>query len=117
MESRPEPGPGQHIVKILSSRGNGIHEVEFPDGSKTLACMPLKFKGVVFIRRGRWRWRYVLEASLLDGPSTDLAALSTGQYVIIDPKGIASRENKLGGNIEHVLYAMHVKYLKGINKW
>lgn len=46
------PTPEQQIVKVISSRGNNLHEVEATDGSTFLVSMPTKFRKNVWVKRG-----------------------------------------------------------------
>lgn len=46
------PTENQHIVKIIASRGNNLHEVESADGDQYLVSMPTKFRKNVWIKRG-----------------------------------------------------------------
>lgn len=53
----------QQIVKVLSSRGSNLHEVQAKDGSIFLASMPSKFRKNIWIRRGN----FVLVESIKEG--------------------------------------------------
>lgn len=46
------PKEDQQIVKVLSSRGNNLHEVEAADGSTFLVSMPTKFRKNIWVKRG-----------------------------------------------------------------
>lgn len=47
------PASNQQIVRILSSRGNNLHEVEGSDNDeKFLVSMPTKFRKNVWVKRG-----------------------------------------------------------------
>ena len=41
--------------QVLGARGNNLHEVEWPDGTRALASMPTKFRMTVWIKRGACR--------------------------------------------------------------
>jgi hypothetical protein len=43
--------------------------------------------------------------------------LFLGSYVIINPINETERVNKIGGEIEHVLFPEHVKHLKSEGIW
>ena len=51
-ESFKLPEPNEYIVKVLSSRGNNLHEVQMPDSSTFLVSMPNKFRKNVWIKKG-----------------------------------------------------------------
>lgn len=57
------PQEGQEIVKVLSSRGNNLHEVEDTSGETYLVSMPTKFRKNVWVKRGD----YVLVESIAEG--------------------------------------------------
>lgn len=57
------PTADQQIVKVLSSRGNNLHEIQAPDGSTFLVSMPTKFRRNVWIKRGD----YVLVEPIKEG--------------------------------------------------
>ncbi|KAK2568775.1 putative RNA-binding protein EIF1AD [Acropora cervicornis] len=88
LEDYVVPDPNQQIVKIVSSRGNNLHEVEAPDGSKFLVSMPSKFRKSVWIKRG--------------------------DFVIVDP---IEEGNKVCAEIVHILYNKQIKYLKSEGLW
>ncbi|KAK4887551.1 hypothetical protein RN001_003822 [Aquatica leii] len=46
------PTEQQQIVKVVSSKGNNLHEVEAADGSTFLVSMPTKFRKNVWVKRG-----------------------------------------------------------------
>lgn len=46
------PSDNQQIVKVISSRGNNLHEVEPDDGENFLVSMPTKFRRNIWIKRG-----------------------------------------------------------------
>ncbi|XP_042746707.1 probable RNA-binding protein EIF1AD [Lagopus leucura] len=52
LEEHVVPAPQQRIVRVLSSPGNNLHEVETADGSRFLASMPPRFRHHVWIKRG-----------------------------------------------------------------
>ncbi|CRL00835.1 CLUMA_CG014087, isoform A [Clunio marinus] len=50
-----QPTDNQEIVKIISSKGNNLHEVESALGmNKFLVSMPTKFRKNVWIKRGNF---------------------------------------------------------------
>ncbi|XP_032297811.1 probable RNA-binding protein EIF1AD isoform X2 [Coturnix japonica] len=52
LEEHVVPTPQQRIVRVLSSPGNNLHEVEASDGSRFLVSMPARFRHHVWIKRG-----------------------------------------------------------------
>ena len=49
------PTESQQIVRVVSSKGNNLHEVEPSDGSENyLVTMPNKFRKNVWIKRGNF---------------------------------------------------------------
>lgn len=46
------PTENQQIVKILSSRGNNLHQVLSADNEVFLASMPTKFRKNIWVKRG-----------------------------------------------------------------
>lgn len=82
------PAANQQIVKILSSRGNNLHEAQDADGTSFLVSMPNKFRKNVWVRRGN--------------------------FVIVEP---IAEGDKVKAEIVRVLSAEHVKYLKKDGVW
>lgn len=78
------PTDNQQIVKILSSRGNNLHEVEDGvDGSTFLVSMPTKFRKNVWVKRG--------------------------DFVLVEP---IEEGDKVKAEIVKILTNEHVKYFK-----
>lgn len=48
------PTENQQIVKIVSSRGNNLHEVEPAEGENFLVSMPTKFRRNIWVKRGNF---------------------------------------------------------------
>nr|CAG8461187.1 2211_t:CDS:2 [Entrophospora candida] len=84
----PIPSDSQKIVRILNNRGKNLFEIEYPDGTTTLSILPSKFRNIVWVKRGG--------------------------YVIMSP---VESDNKIGGEIIHVLLPEHVKNLKSEGIW
>lgn len=82
------PTPDQQIVKVLSSRGNNLHEVETPDGSVFLASMPTKFRKNVWVKRG--------------------------DFVLVEP---IKEGDKVKGEMVRMLSPEHVKCFKKDGVW
>eukprot|EP00887_Chlorella_sp_A99_P007364 scaffold2.g7364.t1 len=82
------PGPGQHIVRAVGSRGSNIIEVEFPEGRATLALLPAKFHKKLWIKRGT--------------------------YLVVEDASeeVAEDGGRVTAQILAVLYEDHVKQLK-----
>ncbi|XP_068731234.1 probable RNA-binding protein EIF1AD isoform X2 [Montipora capricornis] len=88
LEDYVVPDPNQQIVKVVSSRGNNLHEIETSDGNKFLVSMPSKFRKSVWIKRG--------------------------DFVIVDP---IKEGNKVCAEIVYILYGKQIKYLKSEGLW
>ncbi|KAK2849488.1 hypothetical protein Q5P01_009322 [Channa striata] len=82
------PTETQQIVKVISSRGNNLHETVTAQGETFLVSMPTKFRKNIWIKRG--------------------------DYVIVDP--IAEGE-KVKAEISFILYKDHIQYLQKQNLW
>ncbi|RIA98976.1 hypothetical protein C1645_731185 [Glomus cerebriforme] len=85
------PTERQKIAKVLNGRGKNLFEIQFSDGNITLCTLPPKFRNLIWVKRG--------------------------SYVIINPISETERANKIGGEIEHVLFPEHVKHLKSEGIW
>jgi len=82
------PAENQQIVKVLSSRGNNLHEVESADGSTFLASMPTKFRKNVWVKRG--------------------------DFVLVEP---IEEGDKVKAEMVRVLTSDHMKYFKQDGVW
>lgn len=82
------PRDNQQIVKVLSSRGNNLHEVESSDSSTFLVSMPTKFRRNVWIKRG--------------------------DFVLVEP---IKEGDKVKAEIVRVLTPEHVKCFKKEGVW
>lgn len=82
------PVEDQQIVKVLSGRGNNLHEVQAPDGSTFLVSMPTKFRRNVWIKRG--------------------------DYVLVEP---IKEGDKVKAEIVRVLTQEHVRCFKREGVW
>ncbi|KAI8351327.1 hypothetical protein B0O80DRAFT_456275 [Mortierella sp. GBAus27b] len=49
----PEIEEGQQFARVIATRGNNVHEVQFPDGREILANLPPKFRSLVWVKRGQ----------------------------------------------------------------
>jgi len=88
LDDYPEPTPEQTIVRVLGARGNNLHEVEWPDGTRALASMPTKFRMTVWIKRG--------------------------DHIIIEP---IDEGDKVQAEIAHVLLPPQIRHLKKKSLW
>ena len=52
LDTLPEPGEGEEIVRILGSRGGNLLEVEAEDETKALCRLPQRYRKVVRVKRG-----------------------------------------------------------------
>ncbi|XP_034546455.1 probable RNA-binding protein EIF1AD [Notolabrus celidotus] len=82
------PTETQQIVKIISSRGNNLHETVTAKGETFLVSMPTKFRKNIWIKRG--------------------------DYVIVDP---IEEGEKVKAEISFILYKDHIQYLQGEQLW
>lgn len=73
------PNDDQQIVRVVSSRGNNLHEVETPDGSKFLVSMPTKFRKNVWVKRGS----YILVEPIKEGDKVkaEMVRLLTNEHI------------------------------------
>ncbi|RHZ66996.1 hypothetical protein Glove_303g83 [Diversispora epigaea] len=89
--TNPIPTDSQRIARVLGGRGKNLHEVQLPEGNTSLCTLPPKFRNLVWVKRG--------------------------SYAIISPIESEKRENKIWGEIVHVLFPEHVKHLKSEGIW
>jgi probable RNA-binding protein EIF1AD len=82
------PQHPQEIVKIISSRGNNLHEVETETGERYLVSMPTKFRRNVWVKRGG--------------------------YVVVEP---IVEGNKVKAEIVQILLKDQIKYIREEGKW
>lgn len=87
----PEPQASQFIARVITTRGQNLYEVANAEGIHLLVELPPKFRSLVWVKRG--------------------------SYVIADSTQMADRDNKIEGEIVHVLLAAHIKNLKKKNIW
>uniref|UniRef100_T1JA27 Probable RNA-binding protein EIF1AD n=1 Tax=Strigamia maritima TaxID=126957 RepID=T1JA27_STRMM len=82
------PSDNQEIVKVVSGRGNNLHEVESSSGEKFLASMPTKFRKNIWIKRG--------------------------DFVIVEP---IEEGEKVKAEIINILYKEQIKNIKQQGLW
>lgn len=82
------PIEGDSIAQVVGARGNNLHEVLDESGEAYLVSMPSKFRKSVWIRKG--------------------------QFVVVRP---IEEGDKVRAEIEHVLDAENVLYIREQNKW
>ncbi|XP_017769638.1 PREDICTED: probable RNA-binding protein EIF1AD isoform X2 [Nicrophorus vespilloides] len=82
------PTDEQEIVRIVSSKGNNLHEVESPSRDNYLVSMPVKFRKNIWVKRG--------------------------DFVLVDP---IKEGEKVKAEMVRVLSKEHIKYFKKINVW
>ncbi|KAM6953348.1 putative RNA-binding protein EIF1AD [Aplochiton taeniatus] len=82
------PTENQQIVRVLSSRGNNLHEAVTGQGETFLVSMPTKFRKNLWIKRG--------------------------DYVIVDP---IEEGEKVKAEINFILYKDNIKYLQKLQLW
>eukprot|EP00123_Amoebidium_parasiticum_P000591 comp11435_c0_seq1/m.5848 comp11435_c0_seq1/g.5848 ORF comp11435_c0_seq1/g.5848 comp11435_c0_seq1/m.5848 type:complete len:149 (-) comp11435_c0_seq1:141-587(-) len=88
LEEFPEPDENHPIMKVVSTHGNNLHEVESPTGQKVLCNMPPKFQKRVWIKKG--------------------------DYVIIE---YVKEITKVQADIMHILYADQIRNIKQKGLW
>lgn len=67
----------QIIAKIIKAAGNNLYSVQQPTGEIILVEMPARFRSAIWVKRGT--------------------------FVLVDTSALATRENKLGGEIVNVV--------------
>ncbi|XP_026212858.1 probable RNA-binding protein EIF1AD [Anabas testudineus] len=82
------PTENQQIVKVISSRGNNLHEAVTAQGETFLVSMPTKFRKNIWIKRG--------------------------DFVIVDP---IEEGEKVKAEISFILYKHHIQYLQKEKLW
>ncbi|XP_044254911.1 probable RNA-binding protein EIF1AD [Tribolium madens] len=82
------PTENQTIVRILSTKGNNLHEVLAPNQSTYLVSMPTKFRKNIWVKRGN--------------------------YVLVEP---ISEGDKVKAEIVRILTNEHIKCYKEDNVW
>lgn len=82
------PASNQKIVRVLSGRGNNLHEVEDTEGEKFLVSMPTKFRRNVWIKRG--------------------------DFLVVEP---IEEGDKVKAEIVHILYKHQIKYIQDEGQW
>lgn len=90
------PQEGQEIVKVLSSRGNNLHEVESASGDTYLVSMPTKFRKNVWVKRGD----FILVEPIPEGDKVkaEMVRLLTNEHIKCFKKSGAWPETFGGGN-------------------
>ncbi|XP_050298430.1 probable RNA-binding protein EIF1AD [Anthonomus grandis grandis] len=82
------PTENQQIVKVLSSKGNNLHEVESTDKKTFLVSMPTKFRKNMWVKRG--------------------------DFVLVEP---IEEGDKVKAEIVRILTTQHIKYFIADNVW
>lgn len=65
------------MTRVLKASGNNLYEVETGTGSRSLVEMHSRFRSLVWVKKG--------------------------SFVIVDRNSLASRDNKLGGEIVNIV--------------
>lgn len=105
-DETPELEEGQSIGKVTELRDKGIVAVQVPVNGvlqSTLAYLPPKFRGVLFLRRGitlLCRWIY-----------------HAGSFVILSPIEGADGAQKVAWTIETLLRPDDIKQLRKDQTW
>lgn len=88
LEDFSMPESHQTIVKVLGTSGSNLHEIITPDGERSLASLPTKFRRNIWIKRG--------------------------DFVVVEP---IAEGNKVTAEIVRILYPQHIKEIKRGNMW
>ncbi|XP_067312570.1 probable RNA-binding protein EIF1AD [Pseudorasbora parva] len=88
LEDCVTPTEDQHIMRVLGSNGNNLHEAVTGSGERFLVSMPTKFRKNLWIKRG--------------------------DFVIVDP---IKEGEKVKGEISFILYRDHIQYLRKTGVW
>ncbi|XP_043113483.1 probable RNA-binding protein EIF1AD [Puntigrus tetrazona] len=88
LEDFVTPTEDQHIMRVLGSNGNNLHEAVTGSGERFLVSMPTKFRKNIWIKRG--------------------------DFVIVDP---IKEGGKVKGEISFILYRDHIQYLRKLSVW
>ncbi|XP_016381067.1 probable RNA-binding protein EIF1AD [Sinocyclocheilus rhinocerous] len=88
LEDCVTPTEDQHIMTVLGSNGNNLHEAVTGSGERFLVSMPTKFRKNIWIKRG--------------------------DFVIVDP---IKEGGKVKGEISFILYKDHIQYLRKLGVW
>ncbi|XP_059378372.1 probable RNA-binding protein EIF1AD [Carassius carassius] len=88
LEDCVAPTEDQHIMRVLGSNGNNLHEAVTGSGERFLVSMPPKYRKNIWIKRG--------------------------DFVIVDP---IKEGGKVKGEISFILYRDHIQYLRKIGVW
>ncbi|XP_048058743.1 probable RNA-binding protein EIF1AD [Megalobrama amblycephala] len=88
LEDCVTPTEDQHIMRVLGSNGNNLHEAVTGSGERFLVSMPTKFRKNLWIKRG--------------------------DFVIVDP---IKEGGKVKGEISFILYRDHIQNLRKLGVW
>ncbi|RKP25218.1 hypothetical protein SYNPS1DRAFT_22784 [Syncephalis pseudoplumigaleata] len=91
LESLPLPDEHVCVARASGARGQNLHDVVFADGTTGLCTLPPRFRNVIWVKRGH--------------------------YLLVDTSQAAQRDNKITGEITHVLQPMQVRYIKQQGLW
>ena len=88
LEDFSMPEAHQTIVKVLGTSGSNLHEIITPNGERSLASLPTKFRKNIWIKRG--------------------------DFVVVER---IAEGNKVTAEIVRILYPQHIKEIKRGNMW
>ncbi|KAI9597149.1 hypothetical protein BDF19DRAFT_436003 [Syncephalis fuscata] len=91
LEALPLPSEHLCVARACGSRGQNLHDVTFANGQTGLCTLPPRFRNVIWVKRGH--------------------------YVLVDTSQADQRDNKLTGEITHVLQSGQVRYIKQQGLW
>jgi len=103
LNSFPEPGEGEAIVRCTGSRGSNIFEVQLSDedAERPLALLPNKFKNVIWVKTKS----YVIVEGFQEEKEKE-SATSSGDS-----------KDKVKFQIKNILSKAQIKHLSKTGKW
>lgn len=91
-----EPKENEHIAQILGMRGSNLFEIQFPNEDQALTFLPMKFRKLIWIKRG--------DFVIVSGAEEDITTADGGKGAV-------------KFMIEHILYKDQIKNLKDKDLW
>lgn len=96
------PKENQEIVKVISSRGNNLHEIETAEGETYLVSMPTKFRKNLWVKRGD----FILVEPIAEGDKVkgEMVRLLTNEHIKdykkngVWPAAFDNKKEAEGGN-------------------
>ena len=98
LESFPEPGPSDKILRVTGLRGSNIMEVLTAGGETSLAMLPTKFRKLIWVKRGDF-------------------VMATGVDKGAECETHSGKGTKVNFMVTHVLYKEQIKHLQQKALW